>query len=232
MDNDICTLATTIINSGTESVKKRNVDHVIMEEAFTADHGEILTVLAHARGTVSMSGDTEQLKREDEDVRDNCMAKSTNLSEFDRWIAIGHPYASMWEQYRTIPVLSEIISRIWYEGQVVCKADPMKRPNAKIARKFLCSSFGIDQPIAFLGLQGEATRVGATRSKQNYKEILFAIQIMDGLVKSGVNASDICFLTGYSAQAALFTKTLALYGNQSGTQSRLKGASSMTIDKS
>lgn len=231
LEGDTCVVVTTIINSGCSQIRARDADHVIVEEEFTADHGQILTALAHARGTVSMSDDTEQLKQQNEEVKDNCMATCTNMSEFDRWTAIGHPYAEMWEQYRTIPVLSDIISSIWYNNQVIFRVDPKTRPNATRATKFIRKTFNINHPIAFLDVVSEATRVGATWSKQNYLEVKYAIHLAEGLTQSGIKPRDICFLTGYTAQATLFGKMVfSLPGDHKNDQS-VKNFNHMTIDK-
>ena len=79
MANDVSVVSTTSINADDENVQQVNANHSIVQEAFAMDVGSIMTILAHSKGSVKTSGDTEQLKGEGEEVRDSCMAKYTNL---------------------------------------------------------------------------------------------------------------------------------------------------------
>ncbi len=68
-------------------------------------------------------------------VDDNCIANPTNLPVFDRLIADGYPSAKIRQQYRTLPDLSDILSDVFYRGEVLCMVDPSRRPNINTVRR-------------------------------------------------------------------------------------------------
>ena len=130
MLNDVAVVATTPMHALHSSVNGRLADHTILQEAFTADVGMVLQVLTSAKGTVHLTGDTEQLKGQDEDPKENCMAQSTNFPMVDCLIQIGHPWADMLQQYRTLNPLSDILSDLHFKGLVQCMVNPRQLPNA------------------------------------------------------------------------------------------------------
>ena len=204
--NEVAVVATTPIHAADKSISERNAEHTIVQEAFTMDAGAILTILAHTTGSISMSGDTEQLKIMAEDIKHNCMANSTNFAFMNRLIANGYPQAQLSQQYRTIPVLSEIISSTWYKGEVTCMVDITKRPNVVKATSAIKQQFGIELPIAFVNVPSVQLCVGSTMSRQNYIEAQLALDTADTLNANGITDREICILTGYVAQVHLMYK--------------------------
>ncbi len=134
------------------------------------------------------------------------MVKSTDLSFFDHCIANGYPSAELNHQYRTIPIMSTIISDIFYKGNVICMVDPKKRPNSGKASAVLKAKYQLSQPIAFIDVASKAIRVGATRSKQNYLEAQMGLDMADALMASGIGMNEICILSGHVAQVNLLHK--------------------------
>ena len=185
LNNHVYAVSTTVINAGDRRIKLRAAEHRIVQEALCPDNGEIYVVIANMpmNGTISLSGDEQQLRQKQEGIKDNFFANYSNYGVFERWLPMGIKSYTLVNQYRAIKELSDIMSALWYQGKIVSKVSSSTRPNVSIVSKVLKDFRGVNGPIAFLDVQGESHLVGPTHSKANATELQVAQDICQRLSK-------------------------------------------------
>ena len=224
LSNDVAVLATTLVNSGHGIVKNYfQGDHVIVQEASKAENGDLFIALANCETSISLSGDDAQLASPKQDVKRNPFAEQTNVSLYHRWVSSGYAMSELREQHRTIPVISNLISDIWYRNTVVSKVDPTLRPNARMATAAHDAVFKVTSPIIWIDTDGTSNKVGFSQSSQNEKELKVALKLCQAYIDQGIAPEDIVILAGYLAQIGLTRRELARTPG-------LKGVDVCTID--
>ena len=75
---------------------------------------------------------------------------------FERLTTLSYPNVFLTLQYRMIPLLSNLISALWYRGQLQYVVDPQARLNTHIGAQILRQFCGVPHPIMMvnLGLEG------------------------------------------------------------------------------
>ena len=219
-------VVTTIVNSDNSLLRPWSARHTIVQESELVDEPTMIIALAQSRmaGTVHLSGDPEQLRPQRVDPYINDFATFTNGSLFRRLLALGYRHSFLNEQYRTIPLLGNIISDVWYEGKIITKA-PQTRPNSNIVARVHGDLIakGLDpndtarrpqkfeqvkQPVLLLNVDSESKTIGHTKSKINIREAQLSVFLARNYVKAGVPAEDIVLLTGYQAQRQILCQLL------------------------
>lgn len=125
---DVAVMVGTLIGSGEELIKEHNAEHVIVQEAARCQNAELFVALAvQSSGTIHTSDDCAQTGPSTtlEDPFNHYAAMSLR----NRLTLLGHPSATLIEQYRSIPVIGDNISKIWYEDKVQSPVSPDSRPN-------------------------------------------------------------------------------------------------------
>lgn len=130
---------------------------------------------------------------------------------FERLLGLGYPAYDLTVQYRIIPELSDIISRIFYGGKVTSAVDIETRPYAKIARDVLQEFCGVDHPIAFLNVAGQSHRVGSSRSKVNPTEAFVAHTLVERYIQAGIPPGKIAVISGYQGHRRHVAKAQAFH---------------------
>jgi hypothetical protein len=208
---DVAVLATTLVNSGHTIVKDSFPgDHVIVQEASKAENGDVFIALANCTTSIHLSGDDEQLPPHEQDIARNPFAKQTNRSLYHRWVSLGYSFCLLTEQHRTIPAISNIISRVWYHGAVTSKVDPSHRPNTRKAITAHNTLFNRASPFVWIHTSGESNKMGFSQSSQNERELQVAISLCQSYIEHGVAAKDIVILAGYLAQISLTKRAIQL----------------------
>ena len=209
METNVGLVSTTLVNSGHRLVKDNfTANHVIVQEGATVKNADLFIAMGHHNGTMHMSGDDEQLGPHKDDTADNSFAVTTNTSLFERLFTLGYPSVLLTPQYRTIPLLGQMISTIWYEGKVQSAVRPAERPYVALATNVLRETYGIAQPIAFVSHNGRQSVMEVTHSKFNESEAAMAINLAATYVAAGIPAGHITILAGYMAQTRVVRRAL------------------------
>ena len=195
----MCCVSTTIINAGDKRIEKRAADHRIVQGAFRLTNGEIYVAFAHTpvHGTIHISGDPLQIAKDKEQVKHNNFANYANFGVFERLLGLGYPAYELTIQHRIIPVLSDIVSKVFYRGQMRSAVDIQTRPYAQIAQGVLEGFCGVKHPIVFLNVSGQAHRVGLNRSKVNPTEASVAHALVERYIQAGIPPCKIAVISGY-----------------------------------
>jgi len=113
-ETEICLVPCTLVNSGTSQMEDFVADHTIIAEAGRAENGDAFIAFSRAGGpnqTLHMSGDHNQLRPREKDPQVDCFANCTNVSVLERDIRLGYPSIALELQRRTIPLISDLISK-------------------------------------------------------------------------------------------------------------------------
>ena len=214
MTNDVAVLVTTLVNSANSIVKENfRSNHTIVQEAGKADDGELLIALADCADddqSAHFSGDVHQLGPPEEDPRVHIFAYFVNHPLFKRLISLGYPTHELYQQHRSIPLINDVISRIWYKGTVRSTVNPEDRPNVGKASQVHSELFKRNTPVIWVNTDGKSKKTGHSYSSQNTREIQVGIKLCQEYTHRGVQAGQIVILAGYVAQVQLIKRNLAV----------------------
>jgi hypothetical protein len=201
-------IVTTCVNAYQTAIRDNfHPTYVIVQEA-TQVGMELYITMAFYPVPHLLSGDDKQLPPYPVETVDNPFGVQLNRSFFERLVTLGAPCTLLNTQYRMIPIINEMVSRIFYKGLLKADVNEFERPNSKLAVRVLREKFGIRVPMAFLDIPGEAEKVGATQSKRNIDEAAAVVDLIIDFIAKGISSQDIMILAGYKAQVKLLTKQL------------------------
>ena len=229
-------VVTTIINSDASFIREWPAHHTVVQESEAIDEPTMLVALAHAVGTVHLSGDIEQLRPQQDLLRPRSKGEDqeedksipsfehfASRSLFRRLIMMNYRRAFLNEQYRTIELLADIVSSVWYRGKVITHVKQSERTNSATVAGVHATLVDKEVPVLMLNVQSCSETVGYTQSKLNIREAQVCLHLAKLYVKAGVQATDIVLLSGYVAQRQTLCQFLPY-------EESLKGIRFATVD--
>lgn len=129
------------------------------------------------------------------------------------------PFVRLNEQSRMSPEICELVSKTFYNGELIVAADKREDRNWLSDR-----SVDDDMPIQIRNVDAESTWSSKYQGRIRYKSALDCVDEVESLVAKGVEESDIWVLTPFRAQRAFIRNWLYALGRKNVTVSTVHRA--------
>lgn len=136
-------IVTTCVNAYQTAIQDNfHPTYITVQEATQIDM-ELYVKMAFYPIPHLLSGDDKKLPPYPVETVDNPFDFQLYMSFFDRLVTLGAPYTLLSTQYRMIPIINEMVSKIFYKGLLKADVDEFERPNSKLAVRVLRKKFEI-----------------------------------------------------------------------------------------
>jgi len=217
LDSQIVKSATIIAGTcvgflSNDFVKELDFDYVIIDEAAKATTPELLVSIIKAKKIV-LVGDQNQLPAYADKELSPIIAKLTKEPEFRLFDVLFNILPETHKQiltvqYRMIRNIGDLISRVFYQGQIATGIDDKQKLHTV---KMFDGKSIVWIDTAKMKDKDEITRKGG--SYYNYAENAIIRNLLERMNNDGdLSGADIGIITGYRGQKGLIQKTIANNG--------------------
>lgn len=203
-------VVSTVNNSGTPKLQESfHPSVVFMDEAGKITESDALIPLTmFGPVTAILIGDHKQLNPivKSKSVKGRQQFSSQlGLALFTRFMLARHPSIMSREQHRMVPEIGSMVSRLFYNGQLIHASSTMSRPLSQTMRLFNSSTYGVMQPFVMLDVNSRA----ATHNTSRYNMINAAVGLdLTEKLLQHFDPKDISIIIPYRAQYEVYRRGL------------------------